>query len=130
MTSIQAGRCFYCNNPLRMPVEVDYFVPWAWYPVDLAHNFVLTHATCNNAKKSRRAAYQHLERWCERNAILEKELADAFDRAGLLHDLVSSVWITQWAYEQTEAAGGQVWPAVKRLVTLHAAWRLLPDFAA
>jgi len=50
LRDIQSGRCFYCRKDLRQRMEVDHFVPWSRYPMDLGHNFVLAHPSCNNAK--------------------------------------------------------------------------------
>ena len=46
---------------------VDHFVPWARYPLDLGHNYVLADARCNGFKSDRLAAFEHLDRWCARN---------------------------------------------------------------
>ena len=66
---IQQGQCFYCQKPLKETGEVDHFIPWARYPNDLGHNFVLAHSNCNNAKRDHLAAEQHKERWFEQNII-------------------------------------------------------------
>ena len=51
----QLGKCFYCGGLLGdEPGHVDHFVPWARYPVDLGHNFVLAHASCNEKKSDPR----------------------------------------------------------------------------
>src|SRR4051812_24315384 len=63
---VQSGECFYCERSLVGPGEVDHFIPWARYPVDLGHNFVLAHDGCNNAKTDL-LAVDHLEHWCLRN---------------------------------------------------------------
>ncbi len=47
LSNFQEGRCFYCDGALQSRGEVDHFVPWSLYPVDLGHNFVLAHSTCN-----------------------------------------------------------------------------------
>jgi 5-methylcytosine-specific restriction endonuclease McrA len=75
LAAYQNGECFYCLKVLRDRVDVDHFVPWSRYPVDLGHNFVLSHQTCNAQKGDRLAAANHLDRWCERNADHGSELA-------------------------------------------------------
>jgi 5-methylcytosine-specific restriction endonuclease McrA len=65
---VDGNRCFYCAATLRGEPVVDHFVPWARYPLDLGHNFVLADARCNGGKLDRLAAFEHLERWCTRNA--------------------------------------------------------------
>ena len=52
LVELQSDSCFYCQTPFRGASHVDHFVPWALYPVDLGHNFVLAHAACNSAKGS------------------------------------------------------------------------------
>ena len=32
MPRLQGGRCFYCEDALRGPTDVDHFIPWARYP--------------------------------------------------------------------------------------------------
>jgi hypothetical protein len=46
LQELQRGNCFYCGRMVRADVDVDHFIPWARYPVDLSHNFVLAHSTC------------------------------------------------------------------------------------
>jgi hypothetical protein len=38
---LQDGRCFYCGGRLKDDAHVDHFIPWALYPSNLGHNFVL-----------------------------------------------------------------------------------------
>jgi len=45
--------------------------------------------------------------------------------ATLPHDLGASVRITEWAYEQTERAKGQVWVAERIFKHLGPEWRRL-----
>ncbi|MDC0743232.1 HNH endonuclease domain-containing protein [Polyangium mundeleinium] len=118
----QEGRCFYCEGALQSRVEVDHFVPWSFYPVDLGHNFVLAHASCNAAKKDRLAAYKHLHRWCDRNVEQGTELGAAFDEVGVLHDLQASWRVTSWAYGQAAAAGVHVWTMGAKSVPLDRRW--------
>ena len=66
LARLQTGRCFYCRQALVSPGDVDHFIPWSRYPVDLGHNFVIAHSACNLAKGSRLAAEEHLGRWTQR----------------------------------------------------------------
>ncbi len=77
---------------------MDHFIPWVRYPTDLGHNFVLTHAACNNSKKDLLAAVPHLKRWVYRDREHGEALAGEFGRRGLDHHLESSQMITRWAY--------------------------------
>ena len=61
LLDIQQGRCFYCNRAVSPgTAHVDHFVAWARYPVDLGHNFVLADERCNNKKRERLPACEHL----------------------------------------------------------------------
>jgi hypothetical protein len=109
LTDVQDGVCLYCARAVGASVEVDHFIPWARYPVDLGHNFVLAHASCNRAKSDHLAAEPHLERWLRRNEAHADGLRSAFDAAGLLHDHDTTLGVARWAYAQTVRIGGLVW---------------------
>lgn len=118
----QSGRCFYCLRPLKGKTDVDHFIPWSRYPVDLGHNFVLTHSTCNAQKSDRLAAVEHLERWCDRNTKHGAELARDFHERNIVQDELASWRITAWAYSQAQAADAFVWLRGNELVKLSKAW--------
>lgn len=126
----QGGKCFYCSRPLKDKSEVDHFIPWSRYPVDLGHNFVLAHDTCNAQKSDRLAAVEHLEHWCERNGRLGAVLAQEFSVLGIVHDEKTSLRVASWAYGQAQSAGSLVWSRGKELVALSSAWRLIVEDAA
>ena len=124
LLEVKNGRCFYCDGSVREnKIAVDHFIPWARYPADLAHNFVLADERCNGAKSDMLAAIPHLQRWSERNRTIGTELARRFDKHGLLHDVTASDRITWWAYENAERAQTQVWVGKKELVRLGSEWR-------
>lgn len=60
LLDVQQGICLYCQRDLTPQAQVDHFIPWSRYPVDLGHNFVLAHNQCNNAKSDYLAAEKHL----------------------------------------------------------------------
>jgi hypothetical protein len=130
LRELQAGRCFYCHRPAGRAAEVDHFIPWSRYAMDLGHNFVLADAECNARKKDLLPCEEHLESWCERNAAHGSELASRFDEKGLLHDLGASLHVTRWAYAQAEASGAQVWRQKGELVALGPGWRWLTGLAS
>jgi 5-methylcytosine-specific restriction endonuclease McrA len=66
LREMQDGRCFYCLGSIRGAMAVDHFIPWSRYPEDGLANLVLTHATCNNAKRDFLAATPHVVRWARR----------------------------------------------------------------
>ncbi|MFC1575531.1 HNH endonuclease [Gemmatimonadota bacterium] len=122
LEDLQEGRCFYCRRKLEEQMAVDHFVPWRRYPLDLAHNFVLAHTTCNNSKGDRLAAVLHLRRWHERNRAGLYELPRRFEEAGLVHDGDASNKVTRWAYRQIASQGGQVWVKGRTLKKLGREW--------
>ena len=102
LRDLQDGCCFYCGREMsHQQPHVDHFIPWARYPVDLAHNFVLAHAGCNSAKADHLAAARHLEKWIERN---RQDLSGAFDEIGVVHDNHASLRITEWAYRMSASS--------------------------
>ena len=108
LTDLQAGRCFYCHKDMKIG-DVDHFIPWSRYPVDLGHNFVLAHGKCNSAKGAMLAAEEHLARWVERNRDHGAEIARECDRARVAHDLNASMQVARWAYGQAASAGALAW---------------------
>jgi hypothetical protein len=99
--------------------DVDHFVPRSRYPVDLGHNFVLAHATCNGAKGSMLAAAEHLGRWTECNRTFGLMIGKACDDPRIMHDLGASLQIASRAYEQTAAAGGVLWLSLDAIVPIN-----------
>lgn len=122
----QEGRCFYCRRPLREDVvHVDHFIPWSRYPVDLGHNFVLSHASCNERKSDRLPAAQHLNAWVEHNQNLGCDKGREFERQGVIHDFPTSARIVDWAYRQTAEFQGLTWLRAKDFEKLPADWNHL-----
>ena len=110
---LQKDRCFYCDGLLRRDAaEVDHFIAWARYPRDTAHNFVLTHKSCNNAKRDMLAAHRHIERWLDRNISLPNDFTQTMQQSGVFTDLDTSTSIAKWAYQQGIKNGAHGW--VKR----------------
>jgi len=74
LVDLQAGRCFYCVQPLGGTADVDHFVPWRRHPDNGIDNLVAAHPACNNHKRDSLAAIAHLDRWVERNHTLRAPL--------------------------------------------------------
>jgi len=121
----QKGECFYCQKPLKNNRVVDHFIPWVRYPVDLGHNFVLAHQTCNLAKSDTLAAVKHLERWWGRNETFGKDLGESFNRKNLIHELEASKEIGRWAYGMAEKSEAQVWVARDQYEKLGPEWKAI-----
>jgi hypothetical protein len=123
LLEFQKGDCFYCHRPLRdESAHVDHFVPWSRYPVDLGHNFVLAHATCNSQKSDRLACASHLNAWVAQAERSGPELAREYDRTGISNDFATSVRIVNWAYTQTFECRGLTWVENDRLEPLPPGW--------
>jgi HNH endonuclease len=122
LLNVQKGVCLYCRKPLLKQTQVDHFIPWSRYPADLGHNFVLAHDKCNNAKSDFLAAESHLSAWIERNREHQVELEARLVEAALPCDLMATVQIAKWVYQQTEKAHGQVWVMEKVLRHLSTDW--------
>jgi hypothetical protein len=120
----QRNLCFYCQKQLRQ-ADVDHFVPWALYPLDLGHNFVVAHKECNSAKRDLLASEEHLGSWVERNRSHGEDLGKEFDRLGVVHNLGSTTRIAHWAYSSASVASSLTWQARETLVPLRGAWLTL-----
>lgn len=121
----QAGACFYCGKAIRGNGDVDHFVPWSQYPIDLGHNFVVAHPECNRAKRDFLAGEPHLEHWVRRNSERGAELEERFASVGVAYDLCSSREIAHWAYQQAEVAKAQLWWAGNDVRPIGGDWRAL-----
>lgn len=122
LEDIQSGQCFYCFADLKRS-DVDHFIPWSRYSVDLGDNFVLACKSCNNAKRDTLAYVGHLENWVRRNEDHRSALDQYFREAQLPHDLAGSRMITKWAYTQADEGRAQVWVRGKQTVELDGGWR-------
>jgi 5-methylcytosine-specific restriction endonuclease McrA len=108
LEEVQGRACFYCETQ-RRETEVDHFIPWSWYSLDLGHNFVLACKCCNADKKDRLAAFRHLERWARRNGDHGASMTAAFRERQLPNDLGATTTVAAWAYRRAEAVGGGTW---------------------
>jgi hypothetical protein len=105
-------------------VHVDHFIPWSRYPVDLGHNFVLAHATCNAAKADHLAAVVHLDAWIARNRSAADYLRDSFQRERILHNSDASLQIAEWAY-RTLGQPAMTWKRCAEFEKLPMKWESL-----
>ena len=126
LLDIQNGLCFYCHAPLTtLNTHVDHFIAWARHPVDLGHNFVLADSKCNQQKRDRLPACEHLAAWTERNTKFSEQIADALRQRGIISELTASNCVTQWAYAQVESAHGLTSLRRDEMIPLEAVWREL-----
>ena len=125
LRELQQNRCFYCLKEMGRVAEVDHFVPWALYPLDLGHNFVLAHRDCNAAKRDRLASEDHLGAWVDRNRVCGENLVSEFESIGMLHNLSSTTRVARWAYSAASAISGLAWQEREMLVPLSGDWKTL-----
>jgi 5-methylcytosine-specific restriction endonuclease McrA len=119
----QHGLCLYCRREIRASGDVDHFIAWSRYPVDLGHNLVLAHHACNAKKRDFLAHPMHLERWQRQNIERADELAQRFAAERLPFDTQRTRAIAWWAYDQGERAGAHAWIEGERLERLSSGWR-------
>jgi hypothetical protein len=126
LMDIQHGDCFYCGSALKpAATDVDHFIAWARYPVDLGHNFVLADRACNLRKRDRLPAVVHLARWAERNNRYGRQIGESMEARGIMAELSATHQITQWAYTQAETAKALTWLRKDEMEPLDGAWRNL-----
>lgn len=101
-------RCFYCGQGMH-EADVDHFIPFALYPRDLAHNFVLAHPQCNRSKSDSLAGKGHLERWLQRLSKQSAQLGEIGAAAGVAVDDRTVHRVASWGYANAHAAGGRAW---------------------
>ena len=79
------------------------------YPRDLAHNFVLSHPSCNRSKSDTLAAKPHLQRWLDFLEANENDLIEIGSEAGVNVDASTSLSVAFWGYENGLSSGSQAW---------------------
>ena len=127
---IQEGRCFYTGRNLNLSeAEVDHFIPWSRYPIDLGHNFVLTSGPTNRSKSNHIAAEKYLCKWTQFCLNNQSNLSEHFERIKVRYDLESSLKIAQWCYNQVHQVQAQVWMKRGQLETLSDLWKPILDQA-
>ena len=124
LAELQGPACFYCGGR-RQETDVDHFIPWSWYSLDLGHNFVLACRACNAAKGDSLAAMRHLENWVRRNDDHGGSLTTAFHERGLSHDLGATWTVGNWAYKRIASTRGNVWVRGRSTEVLTESWRKL-----
>lgn len=108
LRKLDGAKCFYCGDRITA-TEVDHFVPFAQYPRDLVHNFVLAHPACNRSKSDTLAAKRHLQRWMCRLMERTDELAEIGREVGMVADAHVSRRVAGWGYASALAAGARAW---------------------
>jgi 5-methylcytosine-specific restriction endonuclease McrA len=109
LRKLDGGCCFYCGRAVGPAADVDHYVPFALYPRDLAHNFVLAHPECNRSKSDTLAGRPHLERWLERITRRADALSEIGLSAGIAADAITSQRVAAWGYASAAASAGRAW---------------------
>ena len=125
LRDVQNDTCLYCGGVIRDAGDIDHFIPWARYPLELGHNFVLTHATCNRSKSDLLAAPRHLAAWHTRNVYYTDAMKQAFESCNILHNYDTTKRIVGWAYTQAEANTGALWECSNKYVSADASWKAI-----
>lgn len=110
LRSLEGASCFYCGRGVES-ADVDHFIPFAQYPRDIAHNFVLAHPTCNRSKSDMLAAKKHLSKWLQRLQRRADDLTELGVQAGLVADAAVCRRVASWGYTTGFASGGAAWVA-------------------
>ena len=108
LRKLDGARCFYCGHAM-VGADVDHFVPFALYPRDMAHNFVLAHPQCNRSKSDSLAGKQHLERWVQRLTHKSAQLQEIGNRAGMVADAHTTRRVAAWGYGNGYQSGSRAW---------------------
>ncbi|QEI06316.1 HNH endonuclease [Pigmentiphaga aceris] len=108
LLKLDGPKCFYCGLSLQ-DAEVDHFVPFSLYTRDVAHNFVLAHATCNRSKSDSLAGSQHLEKWLERLTSYSSQLDEIGFAAGVPTSRATAHRVAAWGYGNAQSVGARAW---------------------
>lgn len=108
LRKLDGPKCFYCGLGTTS-ADVDHFIPFAHYPRDLAHNFVLAHPACNRSKSDMLAAKRHLQRWLARLFERSDDIAAIGRQVGMVADGPVSRRVVSWGYASAAASGGRAW---------------------
>lgn len=108
LIGLEGSRCFYCRSQ-RSQLDVDHFLPFALYPRDLIHNFVLADPACNRSKSDSLAAGPHLQRWSDRLSQLSRQLDAIGNDIGITADLPAHRSVARWAYTSARISGAAAW---------------------
>ena len=123
LLEIHGAACFYCQKKLKDRGNVDHFIAWSRYQVDLGHNFVLSCQPCNENKHDYLPSVDFLGQWRAANLDKAAQLSAEFQRRKLPHNEMRSRRVAQWAYQQAEISGANTWGGRGRFLPLRYDWR-------
>ncbi len=114
LKKIEGERCFYCGHRLSSEVDVDHYIPFSLYPRDLAHNFVLSHPSCNRSKSATLAGKDHLARWIRRLEQHNDALSELGMEAGASTDAYTCLQVAAWGYNGAYETRSHAWISANR----------------
>ena len=110
LVDLQECKCFYCQKPIKQNKwAVDHFIPWAMYPADTGHNFVLADEKCNSDKSDFLASEEFFFQWRERNQNFDNLITEQLSKLGFLTNIERSHSVASWAYRQAKENGYSLW---------------------
>jgi hypothetical protein len=107
LRDLQAGRCFYCNEPIAGRGHVDHFLAWSRWPNDAIENLVLADR-CNRDTSDHLVTADHLSRWRHRLNDSSSALCRAATTAKWRSDPHRSVALVSNTYSHI-APGTPLW---------------------
>jgi hypothetical protein len=116
LREIQSGNCFYCEKSIKHSPEVDHFIPFAKYPNDLGHNFVLAHSSCNNNKRDYLASNNHKDNWFKQNIYTHSKLIEDELSSYFTCDVTRTEEVANWAYQVATKNQSRLWQSRNKFV--------------
>lgn len=123
LMNLQKGVCPYCGKGLGARSEVDHFIPWSRYPLDEGCNLVLSHKTCNNAKKDHIPAIMHLTKWVNRLNDCGSDFAEELAAKKLPIGYSKTCSVMDWAYSLAESSRLRLWVHGAEFEDCSSCWR-------
>lgn len=121
LKKLEGNLCLYCDGKTDA-FDIDHFIPFPLYPMELAHNPVSAHPKCNRSKSDAVAARFHLEKWPLRFARQADDIAQIGRDAGIKFDAKTVDRVAHWAYQSGLANRTKVWLAPRRFESIDASY--------
>jgi 5-methylcytosine-specific restriction endonuclease McrA len=109
LRDLQANRCFYCDDRLVGPTEVDHFIARARCANDTVENLVLADRSCNGDKSNLLASPSFVSEWANRNRDQAASLAMVGELAGVESDHEGTMAVARSIYAHLPSDGVPMW---------------------
>jgi hypothetical protein len=116
LRDLQTNRCFYCEQPLLGPTEVDHFIPRVRSANDSVENLVLTDRGCNGDKSDLLAAPGFVAIWAHRNRDQASGLAVIAEIAAVESDHDGTMAVARSIYAHLPPVGTPMWHGRKQVI--------------